>query len=146
MTHVPYRGTGPGITDLLAGRIHAMFATPTLSIEHIKSGALRSLAYTSATRRPVLPDVPTMVEAGVENFVMDGGWFGLFAPAKTPDAIVTRLYQEVKVALEMAEVRGQLANLGLLPFDNSPAEFKRFVKEESRLYADLVKLAKIEPQ
>jgi tripartite-type tricarboxylate transporter receptor subunit TctC len=146
MTHVPYRGTGPGITDLLAGRIHAMFVTATLSLEHIKAGTLRPLAYTSATRRPVLPDVPTMVEAGVENFVMDGGWFGLFAPAKTPASIVTRLYQEIKVALEMAEVQGQLANLGLLPFDNSPLEFKRFVKEEARLYADLVKLAKIEPQ
>jgi tripartite-type tricarboxylate transporter receptor subunit TctC len=146
MTHVPYRGTGPGITDLLAGRIHAMFVTATLSLEHIKAGTLRPLAYTSSTRRPVLPDVPTMIEAGVENFVLDGGWFGMFAPAKTPAAIVTRLYQEAKVALETAEVRGHLAKLGLLPFDNSPSEFKRFVKEESRLYADLVKLAKIEPQ
>jgi tripartite-type tricarboxylate transporter receptor subunit TctC len=146
MTHVPYRGTGPGITDLLAGRIHAMFVTPTLSIEHIKAGTLRPLAYTSATRRPVLPDVPTMAESGVKDFVMDGGWFGMFAPAKTPAGIVTRLYQEVKVALETAEVRGHLANLGLLPLDNSPPEFKRFVKDEARLYADLVKLAKIEPQ
>jgi tripartite-type tricarboxylate transporter receptor subunit TctC len=146
MTHVPYRGTGPGITDLLAGRIHAMFVTPTLSIEHIKAGKLRPLAYTSATRRPVLPDVPTMVESGVKDFVMDGGWFGLFAPAKTPADIVTRLYQEIKVALAMAEVRGHLANLGLLPFDNPPPQFKSFVKDQFQLYADLVKLAKIEPQ
>jgi tripartite-type tricarboxylate transporter receptor subunit TctC len=146
MTHVPYRGTGPGITDLLAGRIHAMFVTATLSLEHIKAGTLRPLAYTSSTRRPVLPDVPTMVESGVENFVMDGGWFGMFAPAKTPAAIVTQLYQGVKVAIETAEVRSQLANLGLLPFDKPPPEFKSFVKEESRLYAELVKLAKIEPK
>jgi tripartite-type tricarboxylate transporter receptor subunit TctC len=146
MTHVPYRGTGPAITDLLAGRIQAMFVTATLSLEHIKAGTLRPLAYTSATRRQVLPDVPTMAEAGVQNFVMDGGWFGMFAPAKTPAGILTRLYQETKLALEMTEVRGQLANLGLLPFDKPPSEFKAFVKEEARVYAELVKVAKIKPQ
>ena len=146
MTHVPYRGTGPAITDLLGGRIQVMFVTSTLSLEHIKAGTLRPLAYTSATRRPVLPDVPTMAEAGVENLVLDGGWFGLFAPAKTPTDIVMRLHQGIRAAFETPAVQNQLAKLGLYPFESSPLEFKRFVQDQFRLYADLVKLAKIEPQ
>ncbi len=145
MTHVPYRGTGPAITDLLGGRIQAMFITSTLSLEHIRAGTLRPLAYTSTTRRPVLPDVPTMAEAGVENFVLDGGWFGLFAPANTPADVVMRLHQGIKAALETPDVQGQLAKLGLYPFESSPSEFKSFVQAQFRFYADLVKLAKIEP-
>ena len=117
--------------------IQAMFITSTLSLEHIRAGTLRPLAYTSATRRPVLPDVPTMAEAGVENFVMDGGWFGLFAPAKTPTDIVMRLHQGIKAALETAEVQTQLAKLGLYPFESSPSEFKSFVQDQIRLYAEL---------
>ena len=146
MTHVPYRGTGPAITDLLGGRIHAMFITATLSLEHIKAGTMRPLAYTSGTRRPVLPEVPTMAEAGVNDFVMDGGWFGLFAPAKTPVDIVTRLYEGVKAALQTPEVQSQLAVVGLLPFESTPQEFKDFVREQIRFYSELVKFAGIEPQ
>jgi tripartite-type tricarboxylate transporter receptor subunit TctC len=146
MTHVPYRGTGPAITELLAGRIHAMFVTSTLSLEHIKAGKMRALAYTSKTRRPVLPDVPTMIEGGIENFVLDGGWFGIFAPANTPDDIVMRLHQEIKLALQTAEVQGQLERLGLYPFEQSPSEFKSFVRDQFQLYANIVELAKIEPQ
>jgi tripartite-type tricarboxylate transporter receptor subunit TctC len=146
MTHIPYRGTGPGITDLLGGRIHAMFVTPTLSLEYIKTGKLRALAYTSAERRPILPDVPTMAEGGVEDFVMDGGWFGLFAPPNTPVAIVTQLHREIEVALKTSEMQDNLARIGLYPFEMSPPEFKRFVKDQFDYYANLVKLANIEPQ
>lgn len=146
MTHIPYRGTGPGITDLLGGRIHAMFVTPTLSLEYIKTGKLRALAYTSAERRPILPDVPTMVEAGVTDFVMDGGWFGLFAPPNTPASIVAQLHREIEVALKTSEIQDHLARIGLYPFEMSPPEFKRFVKDQFHYYANLVKLANIEPQ
>jgi tripartite-type tricarboxylate transporter receptor subunit TctC len=146
MTHIPYRGTGPGITDLLGGRIQAMFVTPTLSLEYIKAGKLRALAYTSSERRPILPDVPTMAEAGVDDFVMDGGWFGLFAPANTPTEIVAQLHREIKVALNTSEVQEQLARIGLYPFEKSPSEFKRFVNDQFHYYANLVKLANIKPQ
>jgi tripartite-type tricarboxylate transporter receptor subunit TctC len=146
MTHVPYRGAGPAITDLLSGQIQVMFVTPPLSFAHIQSGRLRPIACTGAKRWPVLPDVPTMAEAGVADFVMDGGWYGLFAPAKTPADIVARLHHDVTVALEAPEVRNAYAALGLDPLGSSPAEFKRFLAEQVRRYAELVAIAKIEPQ
>lgn len=145
MAHIPYRGSGPALTDLLGGRIQAMFITSALSADLIKSGKLRALAYTSATRRPVLPDVPTMAEAGVADFVMEGGWFGMFAPARTPGDIVMQLYRGVKTALENPEVQGHLEKIGLYPFEKSPSEFKTFVADQVRLYAGLIKLAKIPP-
>jgi tripartite-type tricarboxylate transporter receptor subunit TctC len=146
ITHVPYRGAGPAISDLLGGQIQVMFVTPPLSIAHIQAGKLRPLAFTGAKRWSVLPDVPTMAEAGIQNFVMDGGWYGLFAPAKTPLDITSRLHREVKAALEVAEVRKNYAELGLDPFEQSPVDFKTFLAEQVRLYADLVRIAKIEAQ
>lgn len=146
MTHVPYRGAGPAITDLIGGQIQVMFVTPPLSLEHIRAGRLRALAYTAARRWPVLPDVPTMAEAGVQDFVMDGGWYGLFAPAKTPSPVTERLHREVGVALKVPDVQKNIAALGLSAFETSAGEFRSFVGEQLRSYAELVRLAKIEPQ
>ena len=87
-----------------------------------------------------------MAEAGIQNFVMDGGWYGMFAPAKTPAQIVDRLHQEVKSALMVPSVRGNYAALGLDPVGSSPADFKIFLSEQLREYAELVKIAKVEPQ
>ena len=123
-----------------------MFVTPPLSLEHIRAGKLRPLAYTAAKRWSVLPEVPTMAEAGVQNFVMDGGWYGMFAPAKTPVNIVAQLAQEVKTALVAPEVQRNISALGLNPFVSSPSEFKVFFAEQVRFYAELVRLAKIERQ
>ena len=81
LTHVPYRGAGAAITDLLGGQIQVMFVTAPLSLAHIQSGKLRPLAYTATDRWSVLPELPTMAEAGIQNFVMDGGWYGMFGPA-----------------------------------------------------------------
>jgi tripartite-type tricarboxylate transporter receptor subunit TctC len=146
LTHVPYRGAGPAISDLIGGQIQVMFVTPPLSLAHIQSGKLRPLAFTGSTRWPVLPDVPTMAEAGVANFVMDGGWFGLFAPARLPADIAVRLHREVATALASAEVQKSFATLGLSPFESSQAEFKTFLAEQVRAYAELARMAKIEPQ
>jgi tripartite-type tricarboxylate transporter receptor subunit TctC len=146
LTHVPYRGAGPAITDLIGGQIQMMFVTPPLSLAHIQSGKLRPLAFTGATRWPVLPEVPTMAEAGVANFVMDGGWFGLFAPAKLAVDASARLHREVATALATVEVQTNLAALGLNPFESSQAEFKLFLAEQVRAYAELARMAKIEPQ
>ena len=87
-----------------------------------------------------------MAEAGVADFVMDGGWYGLFAPAKTPADIVARLHHDVTMVLEAPDVRNAYAALGLDPLGSSPAEFKRFLAEQVRRYAELVAIAKIEPQ
>ena len=146
MTHVPYRGAGPAITDLIGGQIQVMFVTPPLSLEHIRSGKLRPLAYSAAKRWSVLPDVPTMSEAGVQEFVLDGGWYGMFAPAKTPSDIVARLHAEVKTALAAPEVQKNILLLGLVPFEAPPAAFRSFVGEQIRMYSEMVALAKIELQ
>lgn len=146
ITHVPYRGAGPAISDLLGGQIQVMFVTPPLSLAHIQAGKLRPLAFTGARRWPVLPDVPTMAEAGVADFVMDGGWYGLFAPARLPADIAARLHREVATALTAPEVQKNLAALGLNPFEMSGAEFKTFLAGQVRAYGELVRIAKIEPQ
>jgi tripartite-type tricarboxylate transporter receptor subunit TctC len=146
ITHVPYRGAGPAITDLLGGQIQVMFVTPPLSLAHIQSGRLRPLAFTGTSRWSVLPDVPTMAEAGVADFVMDGGWFGLFAPAKLPADIAARLHREVTTALTAPEVQKNFATLGLNPFESSRAEFKAFLAEQVRAYAELARTARIDPQ
>ena len=146
LTHVPYRGAGPAISDLMGGQIQVMFVTPPLALANIQAGKLRPLAFTGATRWSVLPDVPTMAEAGVADFVLDGGWYGLFGPAQLPADITARLDREVKVAMTTPEVQRSLAALGLTPFTSSPAEFKQFLAAQIRQYATLAKLAKIEPQ
>ena len=146
MTHVPYRGAGPAISDLIGGQIQVMFVTPPLSLEHIRAGKLRPLAYTASRRWSVLPEVPTMAEAGVQDFVMDGGWYGMFAPAKTPANIVTLLAQEVKTALMAPDVQRNISALGLSPFVTTPSEFKVFFAGQVRFYAELVRLAKIDRQ
>lgn len=146
IAHVPYRGAGPAINDLLGGQLQAMFVTPPLTLAHIQAGKLRPLAFTGASRWPILPEVPTMAEAGVADFVIDGGWYGVFAPAKTPPEIVARLHGEVTAALKAPEVRANYAKLGLDPFEMPQPRFKAFVAEQVRMFADMVKVAKIEPQ
>src|SRR5262245_51065409 len=146
MAHVPYRGAGPAITDLVAGQIQVMFVTTPLGLQHIPAGRLRPLAYPNARRAAFLPDVPTMEEAGLPGFVLDGGWYGLFAPARTPGDIVARLHREIQAALVSGEVRERFAPLGLDPIGTPPAEFKAFVAAQIKSFAEQVRLAKIEPQ
>jgi tripartite-type tricarboxylate transporter receptor subunit TctC len=146
MAHVPYRGAGPAIQDLLAGQIQVMFVTTPLGLQHIQAGKLRPLAYTNSKRAAFLPDVPTMEQAGLPGFVLDGGWYGLFAPARTPADIVERLYREAKAAIATEDVRKRFAPLALEPVGTPPAEFKAFVAAQIKMFAEQVRLAKIEPQ
>jgi tripartite-type tricarboxylate transporter receptor subunit TctC len=146
VTHAPYKGAGPAIADLIGGHIQMMFVTPPLSMPHIRSGRLRPIAFAGPKRWSELPDVPVMAEAGIDGVVLDGGWYGLFAPARTPAAIVNRLHAEVRQALGVAEVRDRYAKMMLDPVGNTPAEFRAEVAEQIRKYAELVKAAKIEPQ
>jgi tripartite-type tricarboxylate transporter receptor subunit TctC len=146
MAHVPYRGAGPAITDLVSGQIQMMFVTAPLGLPYIRARRLRALAYTNAERSTLLPDVPTMEQAGFPGFVLDGGWYGLFAPAKTPADIVARLHREVATALATAEVRERFAPLALDPIGSAPEEFKSFVAAQISMYGELVRVAKIEPQ
>ncbi len=146
MVHVPYKGAGPAISALLAGEIQVMLATPPLSVPHIKSGRLRALAYNYATRASFLPDVPTMVEAGLSGTQMDASWHGLFAPAKTPPAVLARLESEVRKAFAVPELRERFVKLGLNPVGGSSAEFRPFVANAIKRMAEAARVAGIEPE
>ena len=146
MVHVPYKGAGPAIAALVGGEIQVMFVTPPLSLPHIRAGRLRPLAYTTGTRASFLPDVPTMAEAGLPAYQLDGGWFIVFAPSATPPDIVSRLEKEFSTALAQPAVRERLATLGLNPIGTTGAPLKLFVEEQIKKYAELVKLAGIQPE
>jgi len=144
--HIPYKGGGPATAALAAGEVQAMVASPAPLLPHYKSGKVRVLAYTAPTRHPSAPDVPTTAEAGLPRYNVDGGWFGMFAPANTPPEVVDRLYREVRTALENPQVRERLVGIGVQPVGNSPAEFKKFVADELRLHAEMVRVAGLKPE
>ena len=130
--HVPYKGQAPAMTDLLGGQIAFMFANPVTTLPYVKSGRLRALAITAPARLPGAPDIPTAAEAGVPGFEA-GTWFGIAAPAKTPEAIVNRLSAELARVLNTNEVRNSLDAQGAITIGSTPAEFER------RIHADTAK-------
>jgi tripartite-type tricarboxylate transporter receptor subunit TctC len=144
--HIPYKGGGPATAALAAGEVQAMVASPAPLLPHYKSGKVRVLAYTAPTRHPGAPDVPTTAEAGLPRYNVDGGWFGMFAPANTPPEVVDKLYREVRAAMENPQVRERLVGIGVQPVGNSPAEFKKFVADELRLHAEMVRVAGLKPE
>ncbi len=147
IVHVPYKGAGQAITALLSGEVTMMFVTTPLGLPHIQSGKLKPLAYTGAKRAAFLPSVPTMAEAGLPSMTLDAmSWYGMLAPAKTPPAIVNRLAAEVQAALKTPLVRDRLASLQLEPLGNTPEESRRFLDEQLRRFAELVKVAGVQPE
>ncbi len=144
MTHVPYKGGGPAAAALASGEVQVLLSSPAPIMQFARNGKARVLAYTGTKRAASLPDVPTTVEAGLPQFQFDGGWFGMFAPANTPAAVVDRLNREVRSALADAAVVKRLQGLGVEPVPNSPAEFQKFLREETAKYAEYVRLAKIQ--
>ncbi len=144
--HIPYKGAGPAVAAVLSGETQVMFSTPPAVMAHIKAGKLIALAYSDVKRHPQMNDVPTAIEAGLPAFTHHGGWFGMFAPANTPAEIVNRLHQEVRTAFANHQFRDRLAGLGADPVGNTPVEFKAFVSAEIKRYAEMIRLAKIEPE
>jgi tripartite-type tricarboxylate transporter receptor subunit TctC len=142
MVHIPYKGAGQALPDLIGGQIDVMFDNLTSSLPHIRSGKLRALAVTGTKKRsPALPEVPTMDEAGVAQFDIHG-WFGLVAPANTPQPIVMRLNQEVLRILQTPEMIKRLAEHGAEPFgSNTPEQFGAFLKQNLDKWAKIVKLS-----
>lgn len=140
LQHVPYKGGGPATAALASGEVQAMVASPAPLLPHYKSGRVRVLAYTAAKRNPSAPDVPTTAEAGLPAYNIDGGWFGMFAPANTPSAIVERLHREVKSALEEPKVRARLLGMGVVPVGNSPAEFSKFFHDQLNEHKRMVQV------
>ena len=144
MLHLPYRGSGPALIDLLAGNVDLMFDNLPSSLPHIRAGKLKALAVTSGQRSVALPDVPTVAEAGgaaaLRNFEASS-WFGLLAPAGTPADVVNRIQQELAKALALPAVKERLVTQGAIPSGNTPAEFTAFIAAETTKWAQVVKVS-----
>lgn len=141
MTHVPYKGGGPAMSDLLGGQVNTMFATVSTAVPHLKSGKLKGLAVTSGRRAAALPDVPTIAEATGYRSYEANNWYGLLAPAKTPPVIIDKLNAEIHAVLKQTDVREKLLAQGLETSPSTPAEFSTYLKNEITKWAKVVKEA-----
>ena len=138
MVHIPYKGSAPAITDLLAGQVQLMFDNLPSSLAHVKAGKLRAIAVTTAKRSPALPEVPTIAEAGLPAYEASS-WFGLHAPARTPKDIISKIYGTVSKALQSKEMAERLSSQVAEAVGNTPEAFTEFVREEIQKWAKVVK-------
>jgi tripartite-type tricarboxylate transporter receptor subunit TctC len=145
MVHIPYKGTSPGVIDLLAGQVLVMAPNVLTALPHIKAGKLRALAVTSTKRTEALPEVPTVAEAGLPGYDSTQ-WYGVLAPAGTQPQIVARLHGEIVRALRDPEVGKRLAADGADAVGSSPEEFAAFIKSESEKWAKVAAAAGIKPE
>lgn len=134
--HVPYKGSGPSIVDLIGGQVQYTFDTPPAVLEHVRAGKLRALAVATRQRLASAPQVPTFAEAGLPGF-SGGTWFGLFAPAKTPRAVIERINTEAVSLLNSLELSKAFADRGIVATPQAPEEFGRFVQSEVTKWKDL---------
>ena len=144
LIHVPYKGSAGALTDLLSGQIKSMFGDLLVVLPQIRAGKINALAVTSKDRNPLLPDVPTMTEAGLPGFEVLS-WQGLFAPAGTPPAVVERLSKEVRAVMESKDVKDFFAAQGFLVGATTPAEFTAFVGSEVKRWGEIVKAGNVKP-
>ena len=142
MLHVPYKGSAGALSDMLSGRVPIMFADLPLVLSHVQSGGLRALAVGDAKRSPALPNVPTVAESGVPGYAANA-WYGLFAPANTPQPIVAKLQTEVAAILQQPAVRKRMTELGATPIGSTPAEFRKFQLSEMKRWKEVVDSANI---
>ena len=144
LVHVPYRGGAPALTDMLGNRVQVMFPVMSSTIEYIRSGQLRALAVTTATRSEALPNTPTVAETvpGYEA----SAFFGFGAPRNTPAAVVDKLNQELNAGLADPKIRARLADLGGTPLVGSPADFGKLIIDETEKWAKVIKFADIKPE
>jgi tripartite-type tricarboxylate transporter receptor subunit TctC len=142
---IPYKGSPEGLTDVMTGRVHFYFSPLLPALPLIQAGKLLALAVSSSQRDPRLPDVPTTTEAGYPNSEYNF-WFGMFAPAKTPPAIVQRFYEAIAAALQDADVRDKLTKLGVQPMPMTPSQFDVYIAKELEQNAELVKAGGLKPE
>jgi len=143
LTHVPYRGGAPAVTDLVGGQVQLYFDGIAGSLEYVRTGKLRALAVTSAARAEVLPDIPSLAEfvPGYET----SGWYGIGAPRGTPAEIIDKLNREINEGLADAKLQARLADLGYVTFANSPSAFGTLIAEETDKWAKVVKFSGAKP-
>jgi len=145
MTHVPYKGSGPAINDLIAGNVDMFITTPPSVIGHIASGRMKALAYTGSKRHPSMPNVPTSAEAGLPGYEVES-WFAVFAPAKTPPEVVARLSAEIKKIVESEPFRKKVDEQGAFATYMDSAALGKFVDQELVAWSKVIKAADIKPE
>ena len=145
LLHVPYKGTGQAVTDLLAGQVDLLFAPSQAVIQHVRARKLKAFATTGAKRSETLPDLPTVAESGLPGYEAVG-WFGLLAPAATPKPVVDKLSADANRALADREVRSRMQALGADPSGNTPEEFARFIRDDQAKWGKLMREAGIKPE
>ena len=145
LLHVPYKGTGPALTDLIGGQVQVMVSTFASAIPFVKSGRLRALGVTSAQRSPAAPDVPTLIEVGVPGYDYST-WYGVFAPAGTPRAITDKLNRTLRQTLALEDMKHKFEAQGVDPLASTPAEFGSYLKSETEKWSKVVRAAGIPPQ
>lgn len=143
LIHVPYKGSAPAISDLIAGHVPVMFDNLFASMQHIRSGKIRAVAVGSATRMPSIPEVPSFIESGLAGFEL-ATWTSLAAPAGTPETIVLRLSAEVAAIFELPDIRRRLSDQGALPITLPPAQTEQFIRDEIRKWSDVIEHAGID--
>ena len=145
ITHVPYKGAAPAVTDLIAGQIDGVVDNPPTVISHIQGGKLRALAYAAKQRLPLLPDVPTAAEAGVANFEATS-WFGVVAPAGTPPAVVARLNKAIADGVKSPALQQRFAKTGARLVGDTSEQFAAQIRAEYKSWGEIIKSAGIKPQ
>jgi tripartite-type tricarboxylate transporter receptor subunit TctC len=146
LLHVPYKGGGPALNAIIGGEVNLSFPSATVSLSYVKSGRLRALAFTGASRLASLPDVPTVAESGLPGFVFDTGWHAWFAPAKMPAAIVNKLHAEIYKAVREPKLQDIFVAGGYESAAGSPADFEKTFRADIKRYAEIIQAARIEPQ
>ena len=145
ITHIPYKGGGPALNDVIGGQVPMFFANMASGLPHVKAGKLRALAITGGARSPALPDAPTMAEAGVQGYEVYE-WNAIFAPAGTPAPVIARLADAIARAVQSTEFRERVAALGGEPIGYGPAEAERFVREQTDLWGRVVRAGNIKAE
>jgi tripartite-type tricarboxylate transporter receptor subunit TctC len=145
MVHIPYKGTGPAMIDMVAGQVATMAATILTGMPQIRAGRLRPLGITSAVRSPIVPDIPTVAEAGLPGYE-SVQWYGMLAPARTPRDIITRLHGEATRVLQQPEIKARFAGDGADPVGSTPEEFTRYIQSELTKWAKVARDAGIQQE
>jgi len=145
MVHIPYKGTAPAMIDMVAGQVATMAATILTGMPQIRAGRLRPLGITSAARSPIVPDIPTVAEAGLPGYE-SVQWYGMLAPARTPRDIITRLHGEATRVLQQPEIKARFAGDGADPVGSSPEEFTRYIQSELTKWAKVARDAGIQQE
>jgi len=145
MQHIPYKGGGAVLPDLLAGRVSLFFGSISTLRAHVQSGKVRAIAVTTTARNAAMPEVPTFIESGLAGYEVNG-WYGLLVPGKTPRAVVKRLNAELRQVLDDKDTRARFAARGIEPEPGTPEEFAALIKSETAKWAKVVRAASIKPE